>query len=200
MTPRPKSTTLIYDDERLLSLKYGKGSREALKPKLRELLGAKDSERPDAIPDDPLTTALAELMCKFGSDRVAHRARLIDQYVWVPQTKARKANGAKLKWGDSGNYHAWLVIERALQEARRTNPSAKLAGVLRDKFRKLRGKRWCVVWDGTGAERHLYLNDAKQARNRYNAGRRLLSANPALAASARRLLLQLAQKSPGKRG
>lgn len=187
MTRRPKS--LIYDTTQLLALRYGKNNRTALKPKLRELLEAKDSERPADIPDDPLTQALAELMCKYGSDAVAHRAQLIDDCVWVPQPKsARKAPGPKLKWGDSGNYSAWLVIELALHEARKKTPSAKLADVLRDQFKKLRGKRWCVHWDGTGAERHLYLNDAKQARNRYIAGRRLVSANPMLAERSRRIL------------
>ena len=183
MKRRPKVTTLVYDDARLIELLRG---------------GA----RPDSIPDDALTRSIAKLACKYGSDRVAQRAQLIDDYVWVSEPKPRKASGAKLKWGDTGNYHAWLVVEHTLHDARKANSAVTLADVLRDKFRKLRGKRWCIHCDRTGAGKHLYLNDAKQARNRYIAGRRLLLANPMLAARARRLFphLQFAQKLRVKQG
>jgi hypothetical protein len=191
---RPRS--LVFDHKRLLELSSGTGRNQVVyrttrHGKLVDVL----------IPQDALTRAMANLAAIYGPEAF-DRAHLIEEYIWVEDADPKRPRrGPKLKWGDEGNYHAWLSIENLLRKARKTNPNIRVTKVLQEKFRQLRGKPWCVLRDETGAGEHLCLRSWQQARNRYVACRRFLKRNPIKARQAEaafEMLGKLAQKLPLK--
>ena len=110
--------------------------------------------------------------CKFGSDNVAERAQLIDQYVSVPKNSTRqKKRGAKTKWGDHGNFHTFIAVEYAWAEARKRYPKISKSETLRQLFKKLKGKPWCILHNVSDSTKNLLmLKNARQAANRHALG------------------------------
>ena len=108
----------------------------------------------------------------------------IEHEVYKPEKRKR---GAKPKWQGGNALYAWLEVEAELQLARRANPKATALTVMQAKFCSLKGKPLRVVHDMSG-RKHLEIANPKTAVRRHSEGKKLLKANPMLAARWKKIL------------
>jgi hypothetical protein len=133
--------------------------------------------------NDPMTRDMAQFVLKYAldDDRVLRRLHDIHKYIWT-SSKERGKPGRPEEWGNSGDYYAWLAIECEYQRALKRGPKISFSQAIDDKFKRLKGKPWCIVWDSTDSEWHLLLNTASTARKCHARGRKLIDSDPVLAA------------------
>jgi hypothetical protein len=174
---------LILNVDCLFALERGEVGLQSMKPEGAAHLRTALADRPSRLPDDELTRELARLCMKYYPDDVAQRAADINAYVWQPESKPKAKRGAKTKWSHLGNYHALLAIEDQHAEALKRQPGITRTEAIRQRFKNLGQKPWCVLQNLSSPEKNLYLKDERQARNRYALALRALRQNPNFAGS-----------------
>lgn len=145
---------------------------------------------------DALDRDLVALMQKHGySDRVRERLAEVESELWGPPPKIASAVGAPKRWGDAGDFYAYIAIESELRAAKRKDRAAGLRSVVGQKIKR---RPWRILQDRTGGKQHLELTSVAGASRRYYAGRKLVQTNPVLGRLAALVLGQLLKNSPAK--